>query len=260
MQLELISTRRCPFVQRSIITLRHKGIDHEMTFIDLDDPPDWFTQISPFGKVPVLRVDNDAVIFESAVINEFIDDVTPGQLHPADPLQRAINKSWIEFGGNSCGLTFQIMTAPDRETYDRLVDELRGNLARVEQVLGDGPYFNGDKFALIDAAYAPIFIRLDVFCELFDLDITRDLPKIRAWQATLLGLPEVQGARVPELPDLFRQLMAKTSSHAHGLLKHGLQRATRKKTAAGDTRRLPLPFNRTASGTTIAAAVSPSGH
>ena len=220
MQLELISTKRCPFVQRSIITLRHKGIDHRMTFIDLDDPPDWFAQISPFGKVPVLRVDNDAVIFESAVINEFLDDVTPGQLHPADPLQRAINKSWIEFGGNCCGLTFEIMTAPDRETFDRLVDELESSLARVEQVLGDGPYFNGDKFALIDAAYAPIFIRLDIFRDLFDLDLTRDLPKTRAWQATLLSLPEVQSARVPELPELFRQLMAKTNAYAQSLLAH----------------------------------------
>ncbi len=218
MQLELISTKRCPFVQRAIITLKHKGIDHKMTFIDLDDPPDWFTRISPFGKVPVLRVDNDAVIFESAVINEFLDDVTPGQLHPADPLQRAINKSWIEYGGNCCTLTFQIMTAPDRETYERLVDELKDNLARVERVLGDGPYFNGEKFALIDAAYAPIFIRLDVFGDLFGLDITRDLPGIRAWQEKLLNLPEVRGARVPELPDLFRQLISKTDAYVAGLL------------------------------------------
>ncbi len=220
MQLELISTKRCPFVQRSIITLKHKGIDHKMTFIDLDDPPDWFTRISPFGKVPVLRVDNDAVIFESAVINEFLDDVTPGQLHPDDPLQRAINKSWIEFGGNCCIQTFQILTAPDRESYDRLVDELGSNLARVEQVLGDGPFFNGDEFALIDAAYAPIFIRLDIFHDLFGLDITGGLPKIRAWQAALLDLPEVQGARVPELPDLFRQLMTRTNAYAHNLLTH----------------------------------------
>ncbi len=218
MQLELISTKRCPFVQRSIITLNHKAVDYKMTFVDLDDPPQWFTQISPFGKVPVLRVDDDAVIFESAVINEFIDDITPGQLHPEDPLRRAINKSWIEFGGSCAMLTFQIMTAPDKESYDRLVAELRDNLARVEQALGDGPYFNGDEFALIDAAYAPIFIRLDVFDDLFGLDITTDLPGIRAWQETLLSMPAVQSARVPELPDLFRQLIGKSHAYAENLL------------------------------------------
>ena len=218
MQLELISTKRCPFVQRSIITLNHKGIEHRMTFIDLDDPPDWFKEISPFGKVPLLRVDNDAVIFESAVINEFLDDTTPGQLHPSDPLQRALNKSWIEFGGSCCSLTFQIMVAADKQSFDDLIAELTANLGRVDKVLGDGPFFNGEKFSLIDAAYAPIFIRLDIFRELLDLKITDNLPKIHAWQDRLLALPEVQKARVAELPDLFRQLITSRDAYAQTLL------------------------------------------
>ncbi len=219
MQLELISTKRCPFVQRSIITLNHKGIDYSMTYVDLDDPPAWFSEISPFGKVPVLRVDNDAVIFESAVINEFLDDITPGQLHPADPLQRAINKSWIEFGGECAMMTFQLVTAADEASYRRLLGQLRSNLARVEQVLGDGPFFNGEDFALIDAAYAPVFIRLDVLADLIGLDITGDLPRIRAWSDKLLGLPEVEKARVPELPQLLRQLINKSGAYAQALLR-----------------------------------------
>lgn len=219
MDLELISTRRCPFVQRSVITLNHKGIDHRMTFVDLDDPPAWFGEVSPLGRVPVLRVDGAAVIFESAVINEFLDDITPGQLHPADPLQRAINKSWIEFGGGCCSLTFQVMVAPDRQSYDDTVAELADNLGRVEQVLGDGPFFNGSEFALIDAAYAPIFIRLDVFRNLLGINITKDLPKIHAWQATLLALAEVEKARVAELPDLFRKLIISRNAYAQSLLR-----------------------------------------
>jgi glutathione S-transferase len=217
--LELISTKRCPFVQRSIITLNHKGIDHRMTFVDLDDPPHWFSEISPFSKVPVLRVDGATVIFESAVINEFLDDVTPGQLHPTDPLQRALNKSWIEFGGECCSLTFQLMVAPDQKTYEEIIAQLATNLGRVEKVLGDGPFFNGEAFALIDAAYAPIFIRLDVFRDLLGIDITAALPKIHAWQETLLALPEVQRARVPELPDLFRQLITSRHSYAESQLQ-----------------------------------------
>lgn len=218
MTLELISTKRCPFVQRSVITLNYKGIEHEMTFVDSDEPPDWFRRISPLGKVPVLRVDGETVIFESAVINEYLDDITPGQLHPADPLQRALNKSWIEFGGTCCGLTFQLLVAPDRDSYDAIVAELQANLARVEAALGDGPFFNGDDFALIDAAYAPVFIRLDVLRELIGLDLTGDLPKLAAWGKRLLAMPAVQAARVPELPDLLRQLMRGRHAHAATLL------------------------------------------
>jgi glutathione S-transferase len=218
MTLELISTKRCPFVQRSVITLNYKGIEHEMTFIDSDDPPDWFREISPLGKVPVLRVDGDAVIFESAVINEYLDDITPGQLHPADPLQRALNKSWIEFGGTCCGLSFQLLVAPDRESYAAIIAELGANLARVEAAFGDGPFFNGDEFALIDAAYAPIFIRLDVLRELIGLDLTGDLPKLEAWGQRMLAMPAVQAARRPELPELLRRLMLGREAYAASLL------------------------------------------
>ena len=88
------------------------------------------------------------------------------------------------------------MVAPDRDAYEDCIAQLAAKLARVETVFGDGPYFNGEEFALIDAAYAPIFIRLDVFRDLLGISITDDLPKIHAWQRTLLALPEVQkGAR-----------------------------------------------------------------
>jgi len=214
MKLELISTKRCPFVQRSVITLNYKGIDYEMVFVDLDDPPAWFLEISPMGRVPVLRVDGETVIFESAVINEFLDEITPGQLHPEDPLQRALNKSWIEFGGDCCSLTFQLMVAPDEQSFDDTVTGLTDNLAQVEKALGEGPYFNGDDFALIDAAYAPIFIRLDVFETLLDLRITDRLPRVSAWAKQLLAMPAVQSARVPELPDLFRQLIVSRDAYA----------------------------------------------
>jgi glutathione S-transferase len=218
MHLQLISTKRCPFVQRSIITLNYKGIEHEMTFVDLDDPPGWFKEISPFGKVPLLRVDNDTVIFESAVINEFLDEVTPGQLHPADPLQRALNRSWIEFGGNCCGLTFQLMVAPEQQAYEAIVGELSDNLQRVEKILSDGPFFNGANFSLIDAAYAPVFIRLDIFRDLFGLRLTDSMPRMSNWQAHLLKMPAVQKASVPELPDLFRELIVSRDAYLKSLL------------------------------------------
>ncbi|NOX75910.1 MAG: glutathione S-transferase family protein [Gammaproteobacteria bacterium] len=88
MKPELISFNICPYVERSVITLAEKGVDFDITYIDVYDPPVWFRDISPLGKVPVLRY-GDAVIFESAIINEFLDEITPPPLHPTDPLTRA---------------------------------------------------------------------------------------------------------------------------------------------------------------------------
>ncbi len=80
--IELISFNLCPFVQRSVITLNKKGIDYKITYIDLADKPDWFLALSPLGKVPVLK-HGDEVLFESAVINEYLDEITPQQITEA---------------------------------------------------------------------------------------------------------------------------------------------------------------------------------
>ena len=96
MDLELISFKVCPYVQRSVITLNHKNCDYKITFIDIMNPPDWFLKLSPLGKIPILKVNGKEVLFESAVINEYIDDVTPGTLKPDDPLTLAKNRAWIE--------------------------------------------------------------------------------------------------------------------------------------------------------------------
>ena len=53
--IELYSFEGCPYAQRSRMTLREKGLDFVLTEIDLFNQPAWFRDISPYGKVPVLR-------------------------------------------------------------------------------------------------------------------------------------------------------------------------------------------------------------
>jgi glutathione S-transferase len=72
-RLELVSHALCPYVQRAVIALTEKGIPFTRTVVDLADKPDWFTALSPLGKVPLLKVDG-AVLFESAVICDYLDE------------------------------------------------------------------------------------------------------------------------------------------------------------------------------------------
>ncbi len=76
-----------------VITHHHKNCDYDIIFIGLRDLSDWFLEISSLGKVPLLKVDDKGVLFESAVINELIDDVTPGTLKLSDPLTLAKNRA-----------------------------------------------------------------------------------------------------------------------------------------------------------------------
>lgn len=192
--LELISFPTCPYVQRSVITLLYKGKDFKITYIDLDNRPEWFDAISPLGKVPVLRVGDAHVIFESAVINEYLDETTEPQLHPKDPLQRAANRSWIEFGSTMLVDQYQLMTATTEETYTEALDSLTTKLERLERHMGPGPFFNGSRFALIDAAYAPLFMRLALIHQIRPMAALDQLPLVQGWSTALLSEPAVRGS------------------------------------------------------------------
>src|ERR1700730_17258211 len=82
--LTLISHDLCPYVQRAVIALTEKAVPFDRVYIDLANKPDWFLAISPLGKVPLLQVDN-GVIFESAVILEYLEETQPKPLYPRDP-------------------------------------------------------------------------------------------------------------------------------------------------------------------------------
>jgi glutathione S-transferase len=204
MELELVSFKICPFVQRAVTTLRYKQTAFKLTHIDLSDPPHWFKAISPFGKVPLLKVDKQHVIFESAVINEFLDEITSGGLLPDDPLLRALNRSWIEFG-SACLLNLSAqMHAEDKQTFDSNRDELKSKMKWLEATLDQPPYFNGDTLSLVDFSWAPLFMRAEILTLDDQLYPAEHLPRTAAWARRLLELPAVRNSVVADFPQLLR--------------------------------------------------------
>ena len=57
-------------------------------------------------------------MFESAVICEYLDEITPDSLHPLDPLTKAKHRSWIEFGSNLLAKIAGFYAAKDEETFE----------------------------------------------------------------------------------------------------------------------------------------------
>jgi glutathione S-transferase len=221
MEFELISFDRCPYVQRSVITLLHKNIDFQITYIDLADKPDWFVAISPFGRVPALRVRHDgqeSVLFESVVINEFLDEVTPGRLLPEDAIERALCRSWIEFGSALFSDSYYLTVANDRAEFEKALEALRGHAGRVEEILGDGPYFCGSNFSLVDAAYAPFFMRAAIWGDVFDSFDREVFPRFAAWGDALLALPEVRDSVIPDLAERVRKTALEKGRHIGQLM------------------------------------------
>ena len=207
MKPRLISFKLCPFVQKAVLTLLKKQVEFDIDYIDLENPPPWFGELSPLGRVPVLQV-GDEVLFESSVIVEYLDEVNPPSLHPADPLKKAQNRSWIEFGNECLMNGYQLVMADDEESYREQVKELHAKLDRLERQLGDGPWFNGDSLALVDLCYIPLFQRLQYCDEACPgpFDEQRH-PKLHAWRERLMQLPLVKDSTVPEIRDLYRRMM-----------------------------------------------------
>ncbi len=192
-KLQLVSHDLCPYVQRAAIALTEKGVAFERSYVDLAAKPDWFLRISPLGKVPLLKV-GDEVIFESAVILEYLEETQPRPLYPADPLTRARQRAWIEFGSAILSDIWGMEVAPTREALDLKARALTDKFARVETELGQGPWFAGDAFGLVDAVFAPVFRYFENFDDIFDHRILAHKPKAVAWRAALLARPSVRNA------------------------------------------------------------------
>ena len=219
MNFELISFKICPFVQRAVITLLHKNISYKVTYIDLASPPDWFKHLSPFGKVPILKVDGEHVIFESAIINEFLDDAYPDKLLPTAPLQRAISRSWIEFGTNLTLDFSGLIHSVNAEEFESKLELVRKEFNWLETTLGRGPYFNDDDLSLVDIAYAPLFMRTNILKLADTLYPASDYPKVASWAEKLLAMPELPNSVGSDFETLFKSHIKSKAPYAATRLK-----------------------------------------
>ena len=188
--LTLISHNLCPYVQRAVISLTEKAVEFDRITIDLANKPGWFKEISPLGKTPVLRV-GDVSIFESAVILEYLEETQALPLHPADPLRRAEHRSWIEFGSAILNNIAVFYSAIDEASFNAQARLLSDRFSVLESRLNASPYFDGEKFSLVDAVYGPIFRYFQVFDTIADFSILAGKPKIESWRKALLARPSV---------------------------------------------------------------------
>jgi glutathione S-transferase len=208
--LKLISHKLCPYVQRAVIALTEKGVPFERIDIDLANKPDWFLKISPLGKTPVLVV-GDKAIFESAVILEYLEETQPNALHPADALDRAEHRGWIEFGSAVLNDIAGFYAAKDEATLKAKATQLEQKFARLEQRIS-APWFDGENFSLVDAVFGPVFRYFDVFDEIDEFGILANKPKLAQWRKNLAARPSVRGAVSADYPALLRDFIERRQS------------------------------------------------
>ena len=90
---------------------------------------------------------------------------------------------------------------------------------KLEAELGEGPFFAGERFSLVDAVFAPVFRYFDAFDRLGVTGILDGKPKVAEWRKRLGARPSVRGAIVADFPErLMRFLDARKSVLVRGRL------------------------------------------
>jgi glutathione S-transferase len=202
----LVSFKTCPWVQRSAIVLREKNTEFEMRHIEPDNRPDWFLAISPHKKVPVLRIDDKLSLFESNAINEYLDETIEPRLHPADPIERALNRAWTDYVPTFASAVTATAYADTEEDYNKAAAGIPVVFERLEKALekGGGPFFNGAKYSLVDAAYAPFLQRYVFLDRVKKVGHMEKYPRLKAWSDALMKRPSTHSFPEAEFEAMYR--------------------------------------------------------
>ncbi len=212
----LVSFKTCPWVQRSAILLREKNTPFEFRHIEPDNRPDWFLAISPHKKVPVLVIDDKQSLFESSAINEYLDEVVEPRLHPADPIQRAVNRAWTDYVPTFASSVTGCAYAATEADYKKALEQIPTAFERLEKALetqGKGPLFNGAAYSLVDAAYAPFLQRYVFLDRIRKLGVMDKFPRLKAWTETLMKRPSTHSFPEAEFEAMYRANLKKRNSY-----------------------------------------------
>lgn len=189
-QIQFYSAILCPFAHRVRLTLLEKGVRFESIEIAPQNKPANFIEISPYGKVPVLKHGNNRV-WESAIVNEYLEETFPNPpLLPTEPIQRARARIWINFADTRLyATTGKILYGRDPHPTT-LLTELSEHLLFMEH---EGlrkhhtstSYWLGTELSLVDLTFYPWFEQLAVLEHFRGFELPSGLDRLQEWQAAV---------------------------------------------------------------------------
>jgi len=183
--IKVVSFKICPFVQRVTAQLEAKGVPYELEFIQLQDKPDWFLEISPNGQVPVLITESGTPLFESDAIIEYLEE-TFGALEPdLSAEERAIDRAWSYQAAKNYLTQCATMRSADEKTLGERYKGFSSLFSKAEQIIGNGPFFKGKVLSKVDMAWLPLLHRASIIKQHTCFDFFANFPKVEHWAQAL---------------------------------------------------------------------------
>jgi glutathione S-transferase len=192
--MKLIASPTSPYARKVRIALAEKKIEYTLVDDSPWSPDSTVPGLNPLGKVPVLVLDDGATLFDSRVIVEYLDTVSPvSRLIPEPSRQRIAVKRWEALADGVCDAAVAIILERKRPARQQSADAIGWQRQKVERgvaefarELGDKPWCSGDSYSLADIA---------VGCALGYLDLRHPDLDWRGQHANLARLAEKLGKR-----------------------------------------------------------------
>src|SRR4051812_27325245 len=158
--MKLLGSPLSPYTRKVRVVLTEKRIDCEFEIVDVNPAENPVNSLNPLGKVPTLVLDDGTALFDSRVIVEFLDNVSPiSRLIPDDNRDRVAVRRWeaLADGTLDAGLLIRYESIrPKKEQsaawVEKQAGKLKRGLAMMSLELGDKPWCHGDRYSLADIA------------------------------------------------------------------------------------------------------------
>jgi glutathione S-transferase len=168
--LKLLYAPTSPYARKVRIALAEKKIECQFVEASPWTPDTVVPQFNPLGKIPVLMLDDDTPLYDSRVIVEYLDNVSPvSRLIPEPARQRIVVRRWEALADGMCDAAVAIVLERKRpakqqspEFVERQQAKIVAGLAEMARELGDKGWCNGEAYSLADIATGVMLGYLDL--------------------------------------------------------------------------------------------------
>ena len=168
--MKLIGATASPFVRKVRMVMAEKRIDYEFVLENPYDPASKVPEYNPLGKIPTLVMDDGGAVFDSRVIVEYLDTITPvNKLIPPSGRTRVEVRCWEALADGICEAAILARLEANRPIKEqqspdwiaRQMHKVELGLAAASRGLADKPWCSGGTHSLADIATASTLGYLD---------------------------------------------------------------------------------------------------
>lgn len=158
--MKLVGTHTSPYVRKTRIVLAEKKIEYEFVLDSPWEEGSGVPKLNPLGKVPVLVLDEDNTLFDSRVICEYLDNVSPNnRLMPQTNRERTQVKRWEALADGVCDAAANIVLEKRRQAgrrsaqfVEKQMEKVQRGVQAMAEDVGEGAWTHGNSFTMADIA------------------------------------------------------------------------------------------------------------